>query len=112
MLDGTGMKKALTRLAAGIVFLCAFVFMLSEISTIANHVIVWSTGIIFVLYGLLQYRELKTVRAGAPEQSDLQKRFASPFPHGILKRLKLFAMWGGSSWVGWAVLTFQFDLSG
>lgn len=74
MVDKTGLKNVLTRLASGIVFLCAYVFMSSEISTLVNQVIIWVTGMVFVLYGFVHYRELKTIRAGTPEQPDPQKQ--------------------------------------
>ncbi|MEN6621635.1 MAG: hypothetical protein ABFD50_08825, partial [Smithella sp.] len=73
MIDRAVLKKELTRIAVGIVFLCTYFFMLSEISTLANQVVVWVTGIVFVLYGLTQYRDLQVARAGAPDQSGPQK---------------------------------------
>jgi hypothetical protein len=74
MIDRAGLKKALTRIAAGVFFLCAYGFMLSEISLPADQAILWITEILFVLYGLRQYRKLKAIGAGAPEQSDSQKQ--------------------------------------
>ena len=73
MLDRTALKKALIRLLSGLVFLGIYVFMLFEISMLINQAIVWITGIVFVLYGVLQYREYIVLRAGATETAGLEK---------------------------------------
>jgi len=74
MLDRTELKNALARLAAGIVFICVYFFISSEISTLANQVIIWITGMIFTLYGFMRYRELQTAGAETSENPDTQKQ--------------------------------------
>lgn len=77
MIGRAELKKALTMIAAGVLFLCAYGFILSEISPLADQAILWITEILFVLYGLRQYRKLKATGADTSEQSDHQQQKSS-----------------------------------
>jgi hypothetical protein len=83
MLDRTGLKNALARLAAGVVFICVYFFIASEISTLANQVIIWITGMIFTVYGFMRYRELQTAGEKPSAQQDPQKH-KSPMMDAIM----------------------------